>query len=260
MGWVRINATLPDAMIRLGNGVACDFGTAYGLWYWTKTGGWIRWNSADPDKLLALDIDNDGTEELIASFAGYGLYTYEPATMGWVRINATLPDAMIRLGNGVACDFGTAYGLWYWTKTGGWIRWNSADPDKLLALDIDNDGTEELIASFAGYGLYTYEPATMGWVRINATLPDAMIRLGNGVACDFGTAYGLWYWAKTGGWVRWNASDPDKLLAVDIDNDGTDELVASFTGYGLFMRDKSGAWPRLNAVIPENMHSTDFVP
>jgi len=70
---------------------------------------------------------------------------------------------MIRLGNGIACDFGTAYGLWYWTKAGGWVRWNSADPGQFLAVDIDNDATDELIASFTGYGLYTYNPATTAW-------------------------------------------------------------------------------------------------
>jgi hypothetical protein len=172
-GWIRINATLPDAMIRMNSGVVCDYGSTYGLWYWTKTGGWVRWNASDPGQLLAVDIDNDGTDELIASFAGYGLYTYDPVD-GWIRINATLPDAMIRLNSGVVCDYGSTYGLWYWTKTGGWIRWNSADPNQLLAVDIDHDGTDELIASFAGYGLYTYEPTTMGWVRINATLPDNM--------------------------------------------------------------------------------------
>jgi hypothetical protein len=154
------------------DGIACDFGVTYGLWHWDQTGGWVRWNAADPGQLLAVDIDNDGTDELIATFVGYGLYTYDPAD-GWIRINTTLPDAMIHLGNGVACDFGTAYGLWYWTKTGGWIRWNASDPDKLLAVDINNDGTDELIASFTGYGLYTYNPATQAWVRINTTLPDA---------------------------------------------------------------------------------------
>ena len=71
-------------------------------------------------------------------------------------------------------DYGTLYGLWHYDQVRLWTRWNTADPDKLLAVDIDNDGTDELIASFAGYGLYTYEPTTMGWVRINATLPDNM--------------------------------------------------------------------------------------
>jgi parallel beta-helix repeat protein/YD repeat-containing protein len=177
-------------------------------------------------------------------------------TNGW-ELQQIIPEAT---KDELVLDYGTLYGLWHYDQVRLWTRWNTADPGQMVAVDIDNDGQDELVVAFPGYGLYTYEPTTMGWVRINATLPDAMIRLGNGVACDFGTAYGLWYWAKTGGWVRWNASDPDKLLAVDIDNDGTDELVASFTGYGLFMRDKSGAWPRLNAVIPENMHSTDFVP
>jgi len=123
---------------------------------------------------MAVDINNDGAEELAVTFTGYGLYTYEPTTMVWIRINATLPDAMIRLGNGIACDFGTAYGLWYWTKTGGWTRWNTTDPGQMMVVDINNDGAEELVISFTGYGLYTYNPGTQVWVRINTVIPEDM--------------------------------------------------------------------------------------
>jgi hypothetical protein len=79
--------------------IVLDFGTAYGLYYWNQPTGWAPWNSADPNSLLAVDIDNDGLDELVASFNGYGLYTYEPSTEAWNRITGVVPEAMIAINS-----------------------------------------------------------------------------------------------------------------------------------------------------------------
>jgi|GEM_PF-2003658 len=257
--WLKINTSIPETVIRLGNGIVCDFGAAYGLWYWDQAGGWKRWNASAPTQLLAADFNGDGLDELMATFTGYGLYTYNPSTSTWVRINASIPESMIRLGNGIVCDFGAAYGLWYWDQAGGWKRWNASAPTQLLAADFNGDGLDELMATFTGYGLYTYNPSTSTWVRINASIPESMIRLGNGIVCDFGAAYGLWYWDQVGGWKRWNASDPDKLLAIDLNNDGKEDLIASFAAYGLYNYDPAtGGWIRINASLPDSMKGVNF--
>jgi hypothetical protein len=44
----------------------------------------------------------------------------------------------------------------------------------MIAADIDGDDQDELIVSFVGYGLYSYDEAS-GWTQINTELPDAMI-------------------------------------------------------------------------------------
>jgi hypothetical protein len=80
---------------------------------------------------------------------------------------------MIRLGNGIACNYGPTYGLWYWDLAGGWKRWNTVAPDAVLAVDLDNDGREDLLASYSGYGLWSYNPVTQVWTRINTYIPDA---------------------------------------------------------------------------------------
>jgi len=41
----------------------------------------------------------------------------------------------------------------------------------MTAVDIDNDGQDELVLSFQGYGLYTYEPEGNIWMQITAVLP-----------------------------------------------------------------------------------------
>jgi hypothetical protein len=249
------------------NGGACrdelivDFGEIYGLWHYDQEGlpDWSLLNAVDPDLMTALDINNDGRDELAASFSGHGLYIYDPINL-WMPINSVTPENMIRLNDGVACDFGAAHGLWYWTEAGGWAAWNSVDPDRMLAVDIDQDGTDELVASFASYGLYRRNEAGP-WTQMNTVTPENMIRLEDGVACDFGAAHGLWYWTEAGGWARLNDVDPVQMLSVDINKDGVEELVASFSGDGLKYYDQETAgWQPLNEVVPEEMKSINLRP
>jgi hypothetical protein len=81
---------------------------------------------------------------------------------------------MIRLNNGIACDFGATHGLWYWTQAGGWQQWNTANPDKMIAVDIDGYFHDELIVSFLDYGLYIHDPDNTPanqWTRIKQSFP-----------------------------------------------------------------------------------------
>jgi hypothetical protein len=260
-GWQLISTVIPDAMIRLGNGIAMDYGAAYGLWYWTQSGGWHngwqQWSTVDPDKLLEVDVDNDGAEELVVSLKGYGLY-WRDETFFWTQLSAVIPENMIRLNNGIVFDYGSN-GLGYWTLAGGLQQWSAVNPDKLLAVDVDNDGAEELVVSFNGYGLY-WRDETFFWTQLSAVIPENMIRLNNGIACDFGSAYGLWIWTQSGGWVQRNTVDPGQMAVVDIDNDSVGELVVSFPGYGLYYFDEINGWQQLNAVVPDGMKPINFYP
>jgi hypothetical protein len=259
-GWQQINDLIPE-FIGAGrnNRIACDYGIAYGLWLWDLAGGWIQINTVDPDKMIVADIDGDGEDELVASFIGYGLYYYDVPGV-WTQVNPLIPEAMVRYSNGVVCDYGTSYGLWSYSKSGGWSQLNTVDPDKVVAVDIDNDGRDELVVSFMGYGLYTYALASRTWQQINMEIPDGMIRQGNGIAVDYGAAYGLWYWTQTGGWVQRNTVDPGQMTAVDIDKDGGDELMVSFSGYGLYYFDETHGWQVLNTVVPLGMRPINFYP
>jgi hypothetical protein len=222
-GWSpQINAVVPDAMLRYSDGVVCDFGAAYGLWSYNTSAGWVRLNTVDPDKVVAADLDGDGKDELVVSFAGWGLYTYEPVG-GWQQINAVIPD-------------------------------------QIVAVDVDNDGAQELVVSFAGWGLYTYEPVGQIWQPINTMIPESMIRQGNGIAVDFGATHGLWYWDASGSWVQRNTVDPGLMTVVDIDKDGVEELVVSFSGFGLYYFDETIGWQLLNTVVPVGMKPINFYP
>jgi hypothetical protein len=258
-GWKQINTVIPEFMgAGRNNRIACDYGATYGLWLWDLTEGWRQINTVDPDKMVASDIDGDGQDEMIVSFMGYGLYYYDVPGV-WTQIDIVIPENMIRFNNGIACDFGSADGLRIWTLAGGWQQWNTADPGQMVAVDIDNDGVQELVVSFPGYGLY-YDDGTGAWPQINTVIPENMIRLNDGIACDFGAPYGLWVWSQGGGWVHRNTVDPGQMTAVDIDKDGVEELVASFSGYGLYYLDETNGWQLLNAVVPDEMKPINFYP
>jgi len=233
--------------------LACDFGTAYGLYYYDQTGGWTQLNTADPGEMVSVDIDEDGQDELAVSFEDYGLYTYDE-TNGWTQINTVIPEGMIAFGGTkLACDFGTAYGLYTYDQTNGWIQLNTADPGLMLSVDVDNDGLDELAVGFAGYGLYTYDE-TNGWTQINTVVPEGMVAFGGTrLVCDFGTAYGLYTYDQTNGWTQLNTADPGLMLSVDVDNDGQDELAVSFDSYGLYTYDETNGWTQINTVVPEGM-------
>jgi len=260
-GWQRINTEIPEVMVNFRNGIACDFGPEYGLYLWDRTGDWQRINTVDPVIMISADVDEDGRDELIAGFTGHGLYYYDdPGLWTTTPINTALPDAMVRYSNGVVCDYGATLGLMSYSQAGGWVEFNPEDPDKIAVVDIDGDGKDELVVSFVGYGLYTYKPEGGTWDPINREIPESMIQLGNGIALDFGATYGLWVWSQAGGWQQRNTVDPGLMVAVDIDNDGVEELVVAFTGYGLYYFDDTDGWQLLNAVVPEDMKPINFYP
>jgi hypothetical protein len=120
-----------------------------------------------------VDLDNDGVEELVTSFAGYSLYKHDRAN-GWQLLNTVIPDGMVPLGKGLALNFGMTYGLWYYDQAGGYVQLNTLPPDQMVSVDLDKDGKEELVASFAGYGMYVYDQ-THGWSLLTSASPEAMI-------------------------------------------------------------------------------------
>jgi hypothetical protein len=212
-------------MVRYSGGAIFDFGAAYGLWSYNTSDGWVRLNPEDPDKIVSADTDGDGEDELAVSFVGWGLYIYEPSGDRWQKINTAIPDEM-------------------------------------TAVDIDGDGNDELVISFTGYGLFAFEPEGLIWRQppMNSVIPEAMTRLGNGIAVDFGSAYGLWTWSQGGGWQQRNTIDPGQMTVADLDQDGAEELVVSFPGYGLWYHDEIKGWQFLNDVVPEDMKPINLFP
>jgi hypothetical protein len=73
-------------------------------------------------------------------------------------------------------------------------------------------------------------------------------------------SYGLWSDSTVGCCVLFNTADPGLMVAVDIDKDGVEELVVSFSGYGLYYFDETNSWRLLNTVVLDDMKPINFHP
>ncbi|MCP4346501.1 MAG: hypothetical protein GY795_13370 [Desulfobacterales bacterium] len=161
-----------------------DFGPSWGLFGYDENDLWTPLNSNDPDDMVTADIDGDGQDELVVTFAGMGLYIWEGT--GWSRIN-DVPEKMIEFNSGLMLDFGSEWGLFRYNEANGWTPLNNNDPYDMVAADIDGNGQDELAVSFVSdtpeiEGLYIWNN---GWSKINNTVPEKMIEFNGGLILDF---------------------------------------------------------------------------
>ncbi len=249
----QLSPNRPESMIKYGNGVAIDFGASGGL-YTASATTITKIISTDAALMTAADIDSDGTVELVAYFAGRGIFYYDNGA--WTRISALVPEDMIKLGNGLAIDLGVGRGLFTYNTTDKFKRLTKLDPSHITEADVDADGTMELVAYFTGKGIQIRDNGS--WKRISALVPEEMIKLDNGLAIDFGAGRGLFTYNTTDKFKRATKLDPDFITEADVDADGTMELVANFPGKGIQIWN-NGTWQRVTSLVPDMITSTKTI-
>lgn len=139
----------------------------YGLYSYNSTSKYTLLNTVDAPLSVTADIDADGVDEVVSFFEGYGLYTWDNGT--WTIMTTAKPEELVRFGNGLAIDLGD-YGLFTYDSTNKWRKINDVSPTSMVSVDVDSDGSMELTANFAGYGLYIFDNGT--WTLINSVEPD----------------------------------------------------------------------------------------
>jgi hypothetical protein len=132
-------------------------------------------NTVNTSSIGFADIDNDGSEEIVANFAGYGLYCYNNSSWTVLNsVNTTSTDFADIDGDGsdeIIANF-AGYGLYLYDEDNGWTMLNRVNTATTGFADIDGDGTPEIIAEFAGYGLYAYDSDSASWTRLNSVTPS----------------------------------------------------------------------------------------
>ncbi len=178
-----------------------------------------------------------------------------PGGAGYIA-SKTIPGPIV-LSNMIAADFGKL-GLYSFDQVNGWkglVAGHNAD--KIAVADIDNDGKDDIIASFPGYGLYIHYSAG-GWQGLTSHMPKAIVSGKNSFAADFGKP-GLYSFDQVSGWKGLVAGhNADKIAVADIDNDGKDDIIASFPGYGLYIHYSAGGWQGLTSNMPEELIASSF--
>ena len=131
-------------------------------------------------QLLTLEAGEPGEGNLGYECPGYN--TVKEAWVGETQATGWELQQIIRAEGArdeLVADFGTS-GLWRLDQPGGWSQLHPVVPDQIVTVDIDDDGLDELAATFPGSGLYTYDlqndPANR-WTPIHPLVPNAMIKL-----------------------------------------------------------------------------------
>jgi hypothetical protein len=196
-----------------------------GLWIkYTETGDWVKLSSTMPSDISSGDMDGDGRVNVLATWAGSG--------------------------------------VWYWHYMEKlWVKMSSA-ASKIAAGDVDGDGKDDLIGVFSS-GLWVKFSSRGLWGKLALSIPtDIAAGDMNGDGRDdvVGTwATGVWYWnPKTGVWVK--MSDPLTLQvsAGNIDGDSTDDLLGVWNN-GLWVKYSSSlSWKLISKPLPEDIDAGLF--
>lgn len=245
-----ITTTKPQNMIKLGNGVALDMGID-GLYTYNSVTALTRISKVDPSMMVEADVDSDGIMELAVYFPGHSLFIWDSGS--WTGVTKAEPEAMIKFGDGLALDFGAAHGLFTYNTTTKLKKINKVDPSMMAETDVDSDGTMDLAVYFPGHALFIWNKGS--WTGVTKAEPEAMIKLGDGLALDFGTAHGVYTYNSTDKLKKIIQLDPSMMTEADIDSDGVMELIASFADHGVLVRN-NGKWHPITKLVPDMMTST----
>jgi len=251
--------------------LAVDFGSTYGLYTRDNNAVWTRLSDQTPDTMATCDLDGDGKAEIVAGFAGTGVWSLPASGAPAVLLNPIDGELIACAdldGNGqkdIIVDFGPSYGLWARYNNASWTKLHFLSPVIMTTGDLNGDGQAEVIGEFAGLGIWYRQHSTGTWSRLhylNAELMATGDLNGDGkdeLIVDFGDAYGIWARYSTGLWAKLQALSPVKLTTGDLDGNGLDDVIAEFSGTGIWVRySNNPAWKRVHGFYSESLSTGDL--
>ena len=112
------------------------------------------------------DLDNNGKDDLILSFPGYGIWSWRNHT-NWQQLHAfeALKLAVGDIDGGrvdnLIVDFAT-YGFWAYRNITAWDQLSPHNVTALTLADLDTNGQADVVASFATSGIWMYRTTRAG--------------------------------------------------------------------------------------------------
>lgn len=246
--------------------VVVDYGANRGIWIRYNEGEFVQINAQSTRGISVGDVDGNGLCDVAINFGAPGVFQYRN-NADFVSINAGAAGDTIQAdldntgGDDLVINF-TGEGLWVFRDGLGFTKINPAEAGQMAVGDVDADGAEELVVEFPAHGVWIYRPP-LQYRKIN---PNQVERLTTGnlagggavdVVHDFGAAFGLWFYVDDQLYQQVNTGATTANAPCDLDEDGRDELVASFAGAGLWKWER-GLWISLLQVAPEAIACGDL--
>ena len=258
--WRQVNSLSAKSLLAIGDGsqdgLIIDFGPGVGIWFYEREGdgtdNWFQIHSQSADAMVGIDSNNDGeVDGGVFSFPGAGLWFFDGDSGVWSQLHGTNPVHMAS-GNldgagadEVIADF-AGFGLWV-NSGAGWSQLHGTDVSTMNTADLDANGKQDLIVTFPGFGVWAYMNRT-SWVQIDTHDAQRVASAdldGNGVRdliIDFGPGIGLWARKNGTTWELLHSSTPESIVGGDLDGDGLDEVIADFGNAGLWSFEEGGGW------------------
>ncbi len=208
------------------------------------------------DLITAGDITNNGDNEILAYFSGFGVYYYD-FTDWKAIIDIPVDDmAIAHTSDGNILILSVpGYGLYSWKNSGNsgtWDRIISVAPFILEVFDRDDDGYDELFTAFTDYGSYVYDFDTSSFSKLLSLCPESAVPVSSdlsygSIAADF-YPYGIYILGQDNSWeplLNIGNDDGYALSKGDLEGDIRDELLGCFYQTIYMYSFQDNAWKEL---------------
>jgi hypothetical protein len=232
-GYLRPTNSMDIGAVQTQTRVVADF-VGQGVQVYTPS-GWQPLSS-----FAAQSVAVDGAGDVVAAFAGAGLWRWTP-TGGWTQIDTFTPQSIAVDGYGQVTAAFAGAGLWQWSG-GTWTQLDSFTPQSLAV-----DGSGDVVAAFTGAGLWR-RTAADGWTQLDSFTPQSLAADGSGNVVASFAGNGLWRWTLAGGWAQIDSFTPQQI-AMDAGGD----VFATFAGGGLWRWTPTGGWAQIDSYTPEQI-------
>jgi len=272
--WRQVHPRSAKALMVIDTGsddsLIVDFGPGVGIWFYHWDGNdlpsspsWVQIHSLSADAMAGIDSDGDVDMDSVAfSFAGAGLWLFNRDANAWSQLHRMNPIHLAACnldgadGDELIADF-AGYGLWIYSA-GAWSQLHGLDVSTMMTADLDGNGKEDLIATFPGFGVWAYMNRT-SWVQIHG-LPAQRTATadldGNGVTdliIDFGQGVGVWARMNGTTWEQLHGLTTESIVGGDLDGDGLEEVIADFGAAGVWSFQEDRGWEFVHGLNPKSV-------
>lgn len=282
--------TTKSGLVKVGidNDLIVDSGST-GIWKWLNNTTWSRLDTRTSKSAILADVDHNGQQDQVVDFgSATGIWMWMNNS-AWVPLHVYSAVWMLKAdvdGNGLddlVVDFGAQAGIWIFYNGSSWHQLTTLTAKQAIVADVDHNGRDDIVIDFgATYGLRAHMnggSVTTAWRQLDVRSPDWMIKAdvdhngqddlvmsfgaGTGTAQTY-PGKGIWAYLNGGtGATPWRQLDwgpfaSTRAIAIDIDNNGQDDLIIDYLNHGLWAYLNDAFWRQLHVYNSKYLAKADL--